>query len=436
MLLIYIPKITPRNRYTIKTVFNHLLQLSEFQLTSDVDRFSEYVGEKLTYAKKPLGDELFIYASGLLEKKGIDEQKIEFGEFDGLITLFANKTKSALPYDIFSAVFYMLSRYEEYLPHRRDHYDRFIAKESLAYKMGFLQTAVVDRWALQLKKVILAKFPNTAFKPRTYSYIPTIDIDNAFAYKEKGLIRTMGGFFKNLMKLNFRQIKDQILVLLDRKSDPYDTYNYQRNIQKKYNLHPIYFILLGDYGFNDKNISYEKRNFQSLIKNLADYAQIGIHPSFGSNQKTENLHKEILRLEEIVKRDITKSRQHFLKLSMPETYRNLVKEDILEDYTMGFANELGFRAGTCSPYPFYDLDEEVECKLTVFPFQVMESTLRYYQNIGITESIRAIKAIIDEVKAVDGTFISLWHNESLGENSDWIGWTKVYEEMIAYALIK
>lgn len=434
MLLIYIPKTTPRNRYAVKTVFNNLLRLSNFQITADVDRFSEYVGEKLTYAKKPLGDELFIYASGLLEKKGIDEQKIEFGEFDGCITLFANKIKSALPYDVFSAIFYMLTRYEEYLPHRRDHYDRFVAKESLAYKMDFLQKAVVDRWALQLKEVILKAFPQTAFIPRTYSYIPTIDIDNAYAYKEKGFIRTMGGFLKKLLRFNFIQIKDQILVLLGRKTDPYDTYNYQRNIQKKYKLHPIYFILLADYGLNDKNISYEKRNFQSLIKNIADYAQVGIHPSFGSSQKPEKLHTEILRLEHIVKRDITKSRQHFLRLCLPETYRNLVKEDILEDYTMGFANELGFRAGTCTAFPFYDLDEEVECKLTIFPFQVMESTLKYYQNNSIEESIISIKAIIDEVKAVEGTFISLWHNESLGDEGDWAGWAEVYEEMIAYAI--
>jgi hypothetical protein len=434
MLLIYIPKITPRNRYSVKTVFKSILQFSDFQITSDVDRFSEHVGPRLSYGKKALGEEAFIYAFGLLEKKGINEQNIDFGENDGIITLFANQSKSILPYDIFSAIFYMLARYEEYLPHRRDHYDRFVAKESLAAQKGFLQKAVVDHWTKQLKKALLLKYPELNFPQKKFKYTPTIDIDNAFAYKQKGLLRTLGNFFKNLIKLDFKYIKEQALVLLRKQKDPFDTYNYQLNVQKRFKLKPIYFILLADYGLNDKNISYENRSFQSLIKSIADYAQVGIHPSFGSNSEPKKLHKEILRLENIVKRDIYRSRQHFLKLSLPETYRNLLKEDILEDYTMGFASEIGFRAGTCSPYPFYDLDEEVECKLTVYPFQVMESTFKYYQKKGIDESIEAIKLIIDEVKSVDGTFISLWHNESLSDKHEWEGWRKVYEEMVSYAI--
>lgn len=433
MLLVYTPKITPRNRYAIKTVLKSILYVSDFQITSDVDRFEEYVGPRLSYGKKPLGEELFIFANGLLEKKGINEQNIDFGESQGTVTLFAHQVKSILPYDVFSAIFYMLSRYEEYLPHRRDHYDRFIAQESLAAQKGFLQVAVVDRWAEQLKKVIAERYPDIKFGERKFQYLPTIDIDNAFAYKEKGIIRILGSYLKNIVKFDFKQIKEQTLVLLRKKRDPFDTYNYQLNIQKRYNLSPIYFILLADYGLNDKNISYENRTFKSLLKSIADYANIGIHPSFGSNSQPEKLHKEILRLENIVKRDIYRSRQHFLKLSLPETYRNLLKEDILEDYTMGFASEVGFRAGTCTPFPFYDLDEEVECKLTVYPFQVMESTFKYYQKKGIEESIESIKAIIDEVKLVNGTFVSLWHNESLSDYGEWEGWRKVYEEMIAYA---
>lgn len=433
MLLIYISKITPRNRYAVKAVFRNILEFSDFQITSDVDRFEEHVGPRLSYGKKPLGSEVFIFATGLLEKKGIDEQSFDISEYEDTITLFAHKAKSALPFDVFSAVFFMLSRYEEYLPHRRDHYDRFIAKESFAYEKGFLQTAVVDRWAIFLKQAILKENLGTKFPEKEFKYIPTIDIDNAFAYKEKGLIRTVGSYLKNLAKFDFKQLKQQTLVLLRKENDPFDTYNYQLNIQKRYNLNPIYFILLADYGLNDKNLSHENRTFQSLIKSIADYAQVGIHPSFGSNSDANKLHTEILRLENIVKRDITRSRQHFLKLSLPETYRNLLEEDILEDYTMGFAGEIGFRAGTCSPFPFYDLDEEVECKLTVYPFQVMESTFKYYQKKGVTDSTEAIKSIIDEVKAVNGTFVSLWHNESLSNQEEWKGWRNVYEEMVAYA---
>jgi hypothetical protein len=225
-------------------------------------------------------------------------------------------------------------------------------------------------------------------------------------------------------------------VLINKRKDPFDTYNYQLNLQRKYGFRPIYFFLLGDYGLNDKNLSHEHRHFQSLIKSIADYAEVGIHPSYGSNKNAERVRREIKRLERIIKRDIVISRQHFLKLTFQETYRRLFAADIREDYTMGFAADVGFRAGTCTPYNFYDIDEELEFNLKVVPFQVMESSLKYYLKLTPKEATERIHSMIDEVKAVKGTFVSLWHNESLSDEEEWEGWRKVYEQMIEYALNK
>jgi hypothetical protein len=409
------------------------LLFADFEVTADLEKYKNHQGPKFSYGPKPIEDGLHFMASGLLEQKGIKEQNITIGSFQDLITLFAHKQSAALPYDPFSAIFYMISRYEEYLPHMLDSYDRFTATESLAKKNDFLHIAVVDRWADQLKSVIKQRFPALNFQKRQYKYIPTLDIDNAYAYKEKGVIRSAASLVKNLIAFDLKTSFQQIKVLAGREKDPFDTYNYQLNIQKKYHLKPIYFILLGDYGFNDKSLSHENRSHQSLIKSIADYATVGIHPSYASNTDKDKLKEEIIRLERIVKREVIRSRQHFLKLSLPETYRNLMEEDIEEDYTMGFASELGFRAGTCTPYYFYDLDEEAECKLKVFPFQVMEATLKYYLKSNIEESITQIKTMIDEVKEINGTFISLWHNESLSDEKEWKGWREVYEKMTAYA---
>ena len=100
---------------------------------------------------------------------------------------------------------------------------------------------------------------------------------------------------------------------------------------------------------------------------------------------------------------------------------------------MGFAEYPGFRAGTCTPYFFYDLDEEVERKLLIVPFQLMDATLKYYMHSDIEQAKEEAKKIIDEVKAVKGTFISLWHNESLSDSDEWAGWRKVYEDLLSYA---
>jgi hypothetical protein len=132
--------------------------------------------------------------------------------------------------------------------------------------------------------------------------------------------------------------------------------------------------------------------------------------------------------------EVTKSRQHFLKLTLPETYRNLIDLDITDDYTMGFASQVGFRASICSPFNFYDLDMELETKLKIHPFAVMEGTLKYYMNVQPEDAMQKIKPLIDQAKAVNGNFISLWHNDTLSDQKLWQGWRSVYEDMVKYAV--
>jgi hypothetical protein len=206
------------------------------------------------------------------------------------------------------------------------------------------------------------------FPEKKYSFVSTIDIDNAYAYREKGFIRTLGGFARAAVKINFSEISERMRVLLGMEKDPYDTYDYQLEIHQKHHTKVIYFFLLGDYGINDKNLPPDSLSFQSLIKRLADHAAVGIHPSFNSFGRERQLKKEIGRLSGILHCEITKSRQHFLRLRLPETYRSLIELDIKEDYTMGYASRPGFRAGICSPFNFYDLDQEKETPLRIFPF--------------------------------------------------------------------
>jgi hypothetical protein len=119
---------------------------------------------------------------------------------------------------------------------------------------------------------------------------------------------------------------------------------------------------------------------------------------------------------------------------MPETYRTLIKYEIKEDYTMGFATEVGFRASICTPYPFYDLDRDEETKLMLFPFAVMEATLKFYMHTSPDQACDIIDDLIREVKSVDGLLISLWHNETVSDEGLWKGWRKVYDHLVQNAI--
>ncbi len=432
MLLVYTPKITNRNKYIFYLIFRDILGV-DIKMTTDVKEFTESGQPKINYSDKPLSGEIFFQARNILFETGINQQNITVFGWENTGAFFAAGKNSALPFDVFAASFYLASRYEEYLPHIRDEYDRFEVKESLAFQNGFLRKPVVNHWAEKIKEIIMARYPGFVFPERKYKYTSTIDIDNAYAYREKGFVRTLGGYAKSLVNFDFQEFGERTKVLFGKLRDPYDTYRFQLAIQEKYKLKPLYFFLLADYGVNDKNVPVNSRNFQSLIKSIGDYAEVGIHPSFASNFVPSKLKKEISTLSRILHREVTMSRQHFLKLRLPDTYRNLIEYDITDDYSMGFASQVGFRAGLCTPFNFYDLDQETETKLKIHPFGVMDATLKYYMKIPPENALQHILPLIEEVRAVKGEFMSVWHNESLSDQKVWKGWHQVYEQMVEAA---
>ncbi len=433
-LLIYVPKLTQRIRYTFKLVFSDLL-LMNYDLTTDLDYFLSADRPKMQYAGKPYSDDIFFKSHGLLLKRGIEVIPVDVVEYQGINAFFpSGDNMSAMPFDVFSAIFYLTSRYEEYLPFVRDKHGRFTAEKSLAFNLGFLSKPVVNIWALKLREILLKKYPNLKYSIRKYKFIPTYDIDTAWAYDQKGLARTLGGYFLALKRMDWDDIKERTLVLLRKKKDPFDTYDLQLNYQKKYGLKPVYFFLFARYSNYDKNINTRNRKFRLLIKRITDYAKIGIHPSYYSVEHPELLKKELEDLEKVVNKDVNRSRQHFLRLIMPNTYRNLMDNDIMDDYTMGYASKPGFRASICTPYYFYDLDIEHETTLRINPFAVMDGTLKDYMDLTPEDALIMVKDLIDEVKKVNGTFISLWHNESLSNRLRWKGWREVYEKLLEMAV--
>ncbi len=434
MILIYTSKITNRISYIFKLIFTELLN-TEVKFTDVKNDFIAYDGLKLNYSEAIIGDELFFKAAGLLTETFINEQNLTFIDYDEEKVFYpVHHKNSAMPFDVFAASLYLVTRYEEYLPYLKDQYERFSPSQSIAFKNYFLRKPLINVWANKIATIIEAKYPTFKFKKPMYMFQPTYDIDSAYAYKLKGFIRSIGGYLKSIKNIDIKEIIERTKVLSGIGKDHFDTFDLQFELQKKYDLHPIYFILFGDYGDYDKNIPVNNLKFQSLIKNLADYANVGIHPSYASNKDISILKREIEGLSLVLKKQITMSRQHFLKLNLPQTYRNLINLDITDDYSMGYASEIGFRASICSTYYFYDLEMDVETNLRIHPFCFMEGTLRDYYNINAGKAMEFIRPLIDEVKKVDGTFISLWHNESLSDQKRWTGWKDVYEEMIKYAI--
>ncbi len=429
MILVYTHKITPRVRYIFKHIFTRIL-LVQVDFTSKVEDFVAYNGPKISYTRVPLGNEFFVRSNELLFEQGVNDLEIIISQWDDTPCFFSIGAKSSIPFDIFAASFYLISRYEEYLPHVRDDHERFTAEQSLAYKFRFLEKPVVDIWALKFKTHLRERFPEYHFPQRTLNYISTIDIDNAYAYKYKSFIRSVGGFTSDFFKLQLRNFVDRLFVLLRIRKDPYDTVGQLLELSKTYKLKMVFFFLIADYTTFDTNVSSSKRQFRLLIKHVADYTSVGLHPSYYTMKDSNMLRKEKDRLESITNISTTRSRQHFLRFSLPETYQNLIDLEIKEDYSMGYASHVGFRASTSIPFYFFDLDFEIQTPLKIFPFALMDTTLNDYMGLTPKQSLERIKEILAEVIKVKGTFITLFHNESISGYLRWTGWQRVYETML------
>lgn len=434
-IYIYVHKITPRVKYIFNLIFKDSFGL-EFELTTSIDDFRLYEGNKLSYSNQEVDSVFHISSHGLLFESGIKEQTIQMQNHDTFYKYFFRTYNNALPFDLFAASFYLVSRYEEYLPFLPDEFNRFEAQNSLAYQYDFLKIPLVNLWISEFEKILVRKFPSLIITHRKYNYISTIDIDTAYKYKQKGIMRTLGGYLKSIVRLDKNDLIDRTSVLLNKEKDPFDSYDYQLEIQKKYHLKVIYFYLLGDYGVNDKNHPSNNHNFQKLIKHLSDYSLPGIHPSFGSNDKTGQMKTEINRLAVITHREILHSRQHFSMLKFPDTYYNLQELGITHDYSMGYSIHNGFRASICNPFYWYDLDEELETGLMIHPFCISETSLRYGDKATPQSAPLVAKELIDEVKKYNGELVTIFHNDSMGTAQQWVAWQNIYEEIVKLAVNK
>ncbi len=422
MLLIYTHKITPRFSYIMRHIFTRILGI-EVSYTTKVEDFIKHSGAKITYTKQPLQNEFFIRSNDLLFEQGINDIQININNWDEVPCFFSTSENSTIPFDIFSASFYMLSRYEEYLPHVKDIHGRFSPKDSVAYQNGFLDIPVVDIWANKLLDYLLERFPDLEIKPKPYRYTSIIDVTTSHCYAHRGFTRSLAGFILDLLNFRLRRLAQRVVVWFKPQKDPYNNFEYLIDIKKKYNVNSIYFFQFASYSTYDKNVSPNSNNFRYLIKNIADYCKVSLAASYSSFTDISLLKKEKKNLASVINRSVDFSRMRYNRVDIPQTYRNLVEAEFTDDYTMGYTHEIGFRAGTSFPFYLYDINMEVQQPIRIHSFAVHDYALHNLKNKE--EIVHKLNSLYKEVKKVRGELITVFSNELLGTPHG-VDWKDIY----------
>jgi hypothetical protein len=420
---IYSAEDTPRIRYIAGIILSDILGLN-WELVTDRRKIGK--NPVINYSKQSIAGSYKIIPDDLLFEKGISQKQIVISVWKGL-PVFFQTADSDLPFDIFAASFYLVSRYEEYLDFIPDKYGRFPSSQSLALKNGFLDKPVVDLWAKEFSKSLLKKFPNLVFRKNTYNSLLTMDTDEPFAYRGKNIIRSIG-------KILYDRSSDPLLVseryriMSKNEKDPYDVFDYILEKIENNETEAKFFFPVGDRSQYDTNPSWKNAEYRDLIQKISNKYKIGLHPSFVAGGDGSLIVTEAKRLRMILNKDVNFCRFHFIRLSMPRSYKNSMIAGFTEDYSMGYPDEPGFRAGIARPFYFYNITEETVTNLKIIPFQVMDATLYDYKKLDPDGSKEIILKLINETRKAGGLFVSIWHNTSLLAKRE--GWRGVFEFML------
>lgn len=329
--------------------------------------------------------------------------------------------------DLLACCCFALTRYEEYDNDTKDQHDRFPAAASHAARNHYLHLPVVRMWAQQLATRLRGIFPDLpAPQQSALRFVPTYDIDALWAYHHRGW-RGPASAVRDLLRGAWGRFRERI------GSQPHTDPFYR--LEELLALHPeqtatVFWLLSAkDNPYNVNPYPIPPAQIH-LMQQLAHRVTMGIHPGYDSTLQPEKIRAEIDRLRAVTGRAPRHSRQHFLRLQLPATYRALRLQGISDDHSMGYADDIGWRAGTNLPFPWYDLENENITGLQIHPFAAMDVSLKNYLRLSPEEAVEKVRQLAHHCRPFGGDFPLLWHNSSLSEQHGWAGWKDAYAEMI------
>ncbi len=387
---------TGRLRYVCDFLFNQVLNVEwvtvDAPLTKDVIRLSNENDASIE-----------LHTCGLLFERGIQVDRRN--EMEQILKHMVSTDSFNITHNGFDVIFFCLSRYEEYLPGDLDVHGRYMAKSSALFKSEAIEIPVVDRLIHDLRNKLLTLLIET--EVTTGGLLSTIDVDLPY--------------YRKYLKFPYYLNKIKYPV------DPYDTYNEINMAHQKIGVTPIYFILSDGNTRFEVIQRYKKTGVRQLISTIrASPSSIGVHPMYSSVTDTKAMQRSIEAFKNYTSEKPLKSRQHYLRLSLPGTYRLLLQNEIKADYSLGYAECCGFRAGTAQPFQWYDIQAEKTTELMLYPLIAMDVTLKNYMELNPNQASKKLEELKTTIKHYGGNFTLLWHNSSLSHIDGWKDYRDVY----------
>jgi len=418
-LIIFSSLLTPRIKYIFNFIFKDILK-TEVEFTGNALYFRQSEHVKISYGEQPLGDEIFFKSTSILFSNKVEELKIKTTSFGEYLAPFPVQN-SAMPFDVFAASFFMVTRYEEYVQQKNNTVD-FKPNQSFQHKWKVLDRPIIDEWAMIIKNIIRKKHPQFKFNDKAFTNQPSIHF--------KIVPNIPEGFLKKT-KFFFGSIFDKENTFLYSKVDRLTGIEIENEtvlslliprLEKK-RTKPIYFI-----DFPKVSDDYIRANG---ITGILSGKSVGLlRPCAINKERMNEIKSNIIKLKKILPEQVNINSQQLETLKFPICYLNLLNCGIGTDYSMGYADTPAFRAGTCTAFNWYDLQLEKVTPLLVKSYCISDTLLEHMNKEQIDKTL---SYYIDAVKFVNGAFISNWQLRSLSNHLKYKKLNNAFAEMNSYA---
>lgn len=414
--LVYSEKLSPRLDYIINVLWEN-----RAAVTNDLDEFLLFKGDRIQYTQEIVcTGVLHIQPVGLLQNQIIEAVDVHLSVWEMLPVFFQGKGE--IPFDWFAASFFLISRYEEYLPFQPDAYGRFPANASLAYRSGFLNRPLVQEWRAKIRENFrLHSLPEIKSEPDVQF---TFDMDELFQFRHVSWWRQLKRGLRSLLTADFRLLQAQYQVMAGKKPDPYDAWQSLWKSMVHLPHRPLFFFSGAEkVGGNDRQLSVGHPAVKKILNRCKDEGEIGWHPSWASYRRPDLLGDELKRVEQVVGQTLRSSRFHYLRFQLPESYRTLTELGIQHEYSMGYGEVNGFRASYADAFPWFDLSKNEVSSLMIHPFFYMDTVAIFQQKIDPDAALQFLSNIRSQYRGIIRQLQVVFHPHCLAEES----WRKVAE---------
>ncbi|HEY0704013.1 MAG TPA: polysaccharide deacetylase family protein [Candidatus Acidoferrales bacterium] len=344
--------------------------------------------------------------------------------------LFSSTTSDCIrcAVDLPTAAFLTLSRFEETLQGRRDPHGRFSVFSTIAWREGFLDRPIVDEWGMAFEQALSRLLPN--WKPATRRLRVNLshDVDNiGIPFRPRSSAGHALRRGKPLAAL--RDLAAQCRV-----AEPayFRLLNKMISFASKRGLRPMVNWKAPESSLYDTGYDVRDSRVGAVISAFrARGFEMGIHPSYGSFASRAKLAGEVAFLQDFFEEKALGGRQHYLRWT-PALWEQWDDLGLAYDSSVGFADGVGFRAGTCYPYHPWLASQNRQAKLLEIPLIVMDSALKGYMKLAAHEALTCARELLERCRAVGGVFSLLWHNTTLMDSKYTGGYLQLLNDMANY----